>query len=188
MTIVGQRLTLEEFLRLPEAEPPLEYWQGEVGQKVSPKGPHGALEYGFGERISLSTRPHRLFRVFTETRVIFGGISTVPDFVVYRRDRVPRDAAGRVAEDFTTPPDIAVEILSPGQSRQRLLERCRWYAEHGVPLSILADPWRLTARLIRPDADSGDLRGSDVLDLGDVVPGFALTVDDFFAPLRADWE
>jgi Uma2 family endonuclease len=155
---------------------------------VSPKGPHGALQYGFGERISLSTRPRRLFRVFTEARVIFGGISTVPDLVVYGRDRVPRDAAGRVAEDFTTPPDIAVEILSPGQSRRTLIERCHWYAEHGVPLAVFADPWRFTVRLFRPGADSGDLRGSDVLDFGDVVPGFALTVDDFFAPLQADWE
>ena len=33
----------------------------------------------------------------------------------------------------------------------------------------------------------GDACG-DVLDLGDVVPGLTLTVDDFFAPLAADWE
>jgi Uma2 family endonuclease len=187
MAIARQRLTLEEFLRLPEAEPALEFWHGEVSQKVSPKLPHGALQYGLGERISQSTGPGRPFRVFTETRVTFAGISTVPDLVVYRRERVPRDARGQLVEDTTVPPDIAVEIVSPGQSRTRLLARCRWYVANGVPLALFADPRRRVVRLFRPGFDSGDRRGADLLDLTDVLPGFTLTVDDFFAPLSADW-
>jgi len=119
--------------------------------------------------------------------VTFAGISTVPDLVVYRRERVPRDDDGQVAEDFAVPPDIAVEIISRGQSRTKLLERCRWYVEHGVPLAIFADPLYRVVRLFRPGSDYGDLRGSELLDLGDVLPGFVLTVDDFFAPLAADW-
>lgn len=188
MAIARQRLTLEEFLCLPEEEPALEYWRGEVAQKVSPKGPHGALQYGFGEMISLSAGFGRPFRIFTETRVTFGGVSAVPDLMVYRRERVPRDPSGRVSEDFTIPPDLAVEIISPGQARRDLLERCRWYVANGVPLAIFADPRRRVGRSYRPGSESGELRGNDVLDLGDVVPGFALTVDDFFAPLAADWE
>lgn len=188
MAIARQRLTLEEFLCLPESEPALEYWRGEVTQKVSPKGPHGAIQYGFGRRIDDVGPLRRLVRVFTETRVTFASISTVPDLIVYRRERVPRDVSGRVAEDFTVPPDVAVEILSRGQSPRELVARCRWYVEHGVPLAIFADPLRGVARLFRTGAESGDLRGSDLLDLGDVLPDFALTVDELFAPLAADWE
>jgi Uma2 family endonuclease len=187
MAIAHQRLTLEEFLRLPEEEPPLEFWHGEVTQKVAPKLPHGALQYGFAERISLAAGPGRPFRVFTETRTTLTGVSTVPDFVVYQRDRVPRDANGQVADDTTVPPDIAVEIVSPGQSRTRLMARCRWYVAHGVRLAVFAHPHRRIVRLFRPGAESGDQRGSDLLDLSDILPGFTLTVDDFFAPLSADW-
>src|SRR5690242_11582398 len=79
-----QRLSLETFLQLPEQEPALEYWHGEVTQKVSPKLPHGALQYGFGEQISRALGPGRPFRVFTETRITLTGMSTVPDLVVYR--------------------------------------------------------------------------------------------------------
>ncbi len=188
MAIARQRLTLEEFLRLPEAEPALEYWRGEVTQKVSPQGPHSALQYGFGRRLDDVGALRRLVRVFTEARVTLAGESTVPDLIVYRRERIPRDETGRVARYFTSPPDVAVEILSPGQPRRELIARCRWYVEHGVRLAILADPLRGVVRLFRPGGDSGDLRGADLLDLGDVLPGFALTVDDFFAPLAADWE
>ena len=187
MAIASQRLTLEAFLRLPEQEPPLEFWHGEVTQKVAPKLPHGALQYGFAERISQAAGLGRPFRVFTETRITFIGVSTVPDFVVYRRERVPRDAHGQVTDDTTVPPDIAVEIISPGQSRTRLMARCRWYVSNGVRLAVFADPRRRVVRLFRPGAESGDQRGRDLLDLTDVLPGFTLTVDDFFAPLSADW-
>ena len=184
---IANWVTLEQFLKLPEAEPALEYWRGEVTQKVPPKGPHGAIQYGFGEWVRRLTGPAQPFRVFPETRVTFDGVSTVPDLVVYRRERVPRDANGQVLEDFITPPDVTVEIISPDQSRPKLLDRCRWYVENGVQLAIFADPRRRVIRLFRPGSDSGDLRGSALLDLGDVLPGFALTVEEFFAPLAADW-
>lgn len=184
---IARRLTLDQFLELPEAEPALEFWHGEVTQKVSPKGPHSALQYGFGDLVTRGTRPPRSFRIFTEARITFGGISTVPDLVIYRRDRIPRDADGQVALDFTAPPDVAVEIFSPGQSRPKQIERCRWYVENGVRLAVFADPSRRTVRLFRPSAETADLRATDVLDLGDVLPDFSLTVDELFAPLAADW-
>jgi Uma2 family endonuclease len=187
MTIASQRLSLEAFLRLPEQEPALEFWYGEVTQKVPPMGPHGALQSGIVDLIGRAIGPGRPFRVFTETRVTFTGVSTVPDLVVYRRERVPRDARGQVAEYFTEPPDIAVEIVSPGQSRTRLLARCRWYVSHGVQLALFADPRRRVVRLFRPGGESSDQRGSALLDLSDVLPGFTLTVDELFAPLSADW-
>lgn len=187
MAIARQRLTLEEFLRLPEEEPALEYWHGEVTQKVSPKGPHGRIQYTFGRRIDDIPALRRQFVIFPEVRVTFDGVSAVPDLIIYRRERAPRDLHGRVQQDFVVPPDIVLEVLSPGQSRRRMLERCRWYVEHGVALAVFADPNRQIARLFRDGADSGDLRASDILDLTDVLPGFLLTVDDFFAPLNLDW-
>jgi Uma2 family endonuclease len=45
MGIAEQRLSLEEFLKVPEQEPALEFEDGMVSQKVSPKGQHSALEF-----------------------------------------------------------------------------------------------------------------------------------------------
>ena len=185
---MGPRRPLDQFLELPEAEPALEFWHGEVTQKVSPKGPHGAIQYGFARQIDDIRTLRRLVRMFTETRITFDGISTVPDLIIYRRDRIPREADGQIAQDFTVPPDVAVEIFSPGQSRPKTIERCRWYVENGVRLAVFADPSRRTVQLFRPGAETSDLRTTDVLDLGDVLPEFALTVDELFAPLVADWE
>jgi Uma2 family endonuclease len=187
MAIARQALTLEEFLQLPEEKPALEYWRGEVTRKMSPSGPHAAMQAGFVELVNGVPGLRRLVRVFTELRGTFGGVSTVPDVAVYRRERVPRDADGRVVHAFSTPPDVAVEISSPGQSRREQIERCRWYVANGVALALFLDPIRLVARVFRPGAESGDLRGTDVVDLGDMLPGFVMTVDELFGPLDADW-
>ncbi len=39
-----QTLTLEEFLKLPETDPSLEYIKGEIIQKPMPKGRHSRLQ------------------------------------------------------------------------------------------------------------------------------------------------
>ncbi|MFN8635236.1 MAG: Uma2 family endonuclease [Chloroflexota bacterium] len=187
MAIARQRMTLEQFLELPEEEPALEYWHGEVTQKVSPKGPHGRIQYTFGRRIDDVPELRLMFSIFTETRVTWAGVSTVPDLIVYRADRVPCDANGEILDDFVVPPDLAVEILSRGQSRTRTIERCRWYVENGTSLAVFADPRRRTVQLFRSGRETAELQGADALDLGDILPGFSLTVDDFFAPLSVNW-
>jgi hypothetical protein len=53
-----------------------------VTQKVAPKLPHGALQSGIVDLIGPAIGSGRPFRIFTETRVIFTGVSTVPDLVV----------------------------------------------------------------------------------------------------------
>jgi Uma2 family endonuclease len=83
MATVPRLLTLDEVLRLPEEEPSLEYEDGRVSQKVSPKGKHGALQFEIAGLFDLVARPGKLARVFTEVRVTFAGASRVPD-IVYR--------------------------------------------------------------------------------------------------------
>ena len=43
MTIATMRLTLEEFLKLPETKPASEYIEGEILQKSMPKAKHSRL-------------------------------------------------------------------------------------------------------------------------------------------------
>ena len=184
MAIIHGPLTLEQFLELPE-EPALEYLDGAATQKMSPKGLHGALQGELYLCFELFGRERRLARAFTETRVTFAGASFVPDVIVYRWERVPSDEQGEIPEDFQEPPDIVVEIVSPGQSLQELADRCRWYVEHVVPVSLLVHPRGRWVRIFRPGAEFGPFSGADRIDLGDLLPGFELAVDELFHSLRA---
>ena len=184
MAITRQRLTFEEFLRLPEEKPALEYLDGVVTQKMSPKGRHGRLQMRFGFMLELAAGDPPAYWTLSELRVNWAGeASLVPDLAVYRTERLPWDQNGEVADDFFLPPDLAVEIASPGQSERAILDRARWFVEHDVPAVLILQPRTHAARVVRPGSDSGWLRGEAVVDLGDVLPGFSLVVRELFATL-----
>ncbi len=183
MVVSPKRMTLEQFLKLPEEEPALEFDDGVVTQKVSPKGQHSILQAELVERLNRFARPLRLARAFPELRATFGGASRVPDVAVYRWDRIPVDARGRVVNDFREAPDIAVEIVSPEQSTNALVRRCLWYVGNGVRIALLVDPADESVLVFRPDQTPQARRGPDQLDLRDVVPDFELTVQELFDSL-----
>jgi Uma2 family endonuclease len=185
MVVARRRaMTLEEFLRLPEAEPALEYEDGVVTQKMSPTGRHSTMQWAVAQAVNVRGIPGKLAHAFPEARVTFAGKSYVPDVSVYTWGRIPTDALGFVLDQFATPPDVVVEILSPGQGRRRLEARCRWYVENGVRVALLIDPRRTTVAVFRPDAEMAVVGPGGAIDLGDVIPGFALAVDELFGALR----
>ena len=186
MTIAGRRLTLDEFLRLPEEKPALELVDGEVTQKASPKTVHSVLRYEGCALVNAYARPRRLARAFVEHRSSYAGASTVPDVAVFVWDRLPRDAAGNWIDDVDYPPDIAIEILSPGQAIGHLDERCRWYVANGVRVAIFVEPRRRRARAYRPGAEPLVVDVTGTIDLDDIIPGFRFDVGALFAALDAD--
>lgn len=183
MAITQRQMTLEKFLALPEKKPALEYEEGRITQKVPPKGKHSALQLEIGQLFNQVGRPRKLARAFTELRVTLEGSSLVPDVAVYRWERIPRDESGEVANDFRELPDIAVEIVSPQQSVNRLIRRCLWFVVHGATAALLVDPADKSVLLFRPGQAMVVMRGTDRIDLGGILPGFQLTVQDLFDAL-----
>jgi Uma2 family endonuclease len=184
--IVGRRMTLDEFLALPEAEPAFEYVDGVVTQKVSPQGEHVLLQLRFADRVNAFTEPTRSALALPELRTTYAGLSRVPDVAIYLWHRIPRQPNGRIASRFTEPPDIAVEIVSPDQTATDLVSKCIWYVKNGVRIALLADPDRDTVLRFRPDALPDVLTGDDRIDLDEVLPGFELTVSQLFGSLVLD--
>jgi Uma2 family endonuclease len=184
MAIAGQRLLLDEFLRLPEEEPALEYIDGMVIQKVSPQGQHSTLQGVLIDRFNRFAGPRRLAYAFGELRATFGGRSPVPDVSLYRWERIPRNSAGEVENRFVEPPDLAVEIVSPDQSVTALFRRCLWYVENDVRIALLVDPDDRSVIVFRGSDRPTACRGDDRLDLDEVLPGFQLTVRELFGALK----
>ena len=183
---VGQAMSLEQFLELPERKPYLEYEDGVVTQKMSPKGEHSTLEYGLAELVNRLCSPRKVARAFPELRVTMGGKSVVPDVSVYRWERIERKPNGEVATDFTTPPDVAIEILSPRQSVTKLVARCAWYVANGVIAALLVDEKDRMILVFRPGQAPLALRGADAIPLGDLLTGFQATVRQVFDTLKVD--
>ena len=185
MAITRQGLTLEDFLRLPEEKPALEYEaDGTVTQKVAPQGKHSRIQGRLSAWLYDRAELRELAMAFPELRTTYSGASHVPDVAVYRWERIPRDTNGEVPDVVRLPPDVAIEIRSPDQSRSRLMRRCEWYVDHGVELALLIEPQHEMVRVFRPGAAPALLQAGDQIDFGPILPGLQLGVDDLFGWLR----
>jgi Uma2 family endonuclease len=183
-TITNWPLTLEQFLSLPEAKPALEMGcSGDISQKVSPTTKHAVLQRDFAARLEAHAAPRRQGHSFTEQRIILNRVARVPDVSFYRQERLPLDAAGAYVDHPTTPPDLVVEIYSPGQEdRRELVTKAAWYVEQGVQLVLLVDPDRRRVTSFTANEEAV-FETTQPLPLDEILPGLKLTPAELFAAL-----
>ena len=176
-------LSLAEFLRLPEFKPALEYIGGRIVQKMSPKLPHSIIQGEIFSTLNAYARPRKLGRAYTELRAVFGGSARTPDVSYYSAERL----AGFVLdEEIVVPPDIAIEILSPGQSVGELRLKLRHSISHGTKLAWLIHSKAERVHVIRPGQKSVVFMSGEILTGEPVLPGFTLPVAEVFGWLDHD--
>jgi Uma2 family endonuclease len=183
---VGQRMTLAEFLALPDVKPHLEFTGGLVTQKTAAKPTHSHVSRVLVERFNQVAGPRRLGIASSEMRFLTPGWVPVPDVSYYRRERL-QAAHGRPPGDYHEPPDIAVEIVSPDQSVTELLKKCLRYIALGSQVALLVDPDPEIVVVFRPGQLLQLVQGDERIELDDVLPGFELTVGGLFDSLMPSW-
>ena len=147
---------------------------------MSPQGQHSLLGYRLAEQINRTSEPTKTALAFVELRTTSAGRSLVPAISVYLWHRVPRTATGRVANSFVEARDITIEIVSPEQSVTPLVRKCVWYVVNGVRASLLVDSGDESIIVFRVGQLPLVARGSDVINLTDIVPGLVLTPETIF--------
>jgi Uma2 family endonuclease len=150
--VTTTRLTLDEFLELPETEPPSEYIDGEVIQKVAPSWYHASLVHYLDRALGNYFVEHPgEARGGPELRHAMrnpGKRSFLPDISVVRVSKIPRDRETRMRGPVWTPPDFAIEVLSPGDYPGRVLDRADFYMRIGTELLWLVEPELETVTVI----------------------------------------
>ena len=169
-------MTADDYLSLPEDKPYLEYIDGWVLQKPMVDANHSDLavelvaalrEYGkrSGGRAGIERRAH-----FAATHN-------------YRLPDVCFFAAGRRAEN-DSPPTLAVEIRSPGQTAAELRAKCRFFRANGVDECWLVDPRMRTVELFSSEGEF--ILGVDQTLVSVALSGFELILGELFAVLDRD--
>ncbi|HEV3163777.1 MAG TPA: Uma2 family endonuclease [Isosphaeraceae bacterium] len=174
--VLGEVLAVNQFLRLPETKPALEFVGGRVVQKVSPKSRHSVIQTKLASRIEVFAVPRRLGQPYVELRCTFGGLSLVPDIAFIAQGRIPHDSTGKIVDDVMLAPDLAIEILSQGQTVKELTEKLKLSLKKGVRLGWLFQPTKEQVLVFRPGARPQSLGRGDTLSGEDVLPGFTLPV------------
>jgi Uma2 family endonuclease len=76
-------------------------------------------------------------------------------------------------------PDLAIEVQSPGDRQRELLDKVGEYLQAGSRLVWVIDPEARTVTVYESASHVATLREDDVLDGGDVLPGFRCRPSDF---------
>lgn len=180
------KISLEEFLLLPETKPASEYVDGQIYQKDMPQGKHSTLQTRFGNRINQVGEPQKLAFAFSELRCTFGGRSLVPDIAVFEWSRIPLNANGEIENRFEIVPDWTIEILSPDQNPTRVINNILFCLNHNAKLGWLIDPEEKLVLVFKPQQQPEGKEGGDILPVLDVLSDLQLSADDLFGLLSFD--
>ncbi len=116
------------------------------------------------------------------TMRLMPGLVRIPDVAFLSWGRLP----GRRLPDEPIPdlaPDLAVEVLSAGNTPGEMARKCGEYFAAGARLVWLVDPESRTVAVHTAPDRSTLLSADRALDGGAVLPGFALPLPDLFAEL-----
>lgn len=131
---------------------------------------------------------HRLGRVcLAETGFVLArdpDTVRAPDVAFVSMERL--EAEVRRGPYFEGAPDLAVEVLSPGNASAGVAAKIRDYLTAGAKAVWVVDPSSRTLTVHRPGPASGRppeiLSETDTVDGGSAVPGFRLPVREIFEP------
>ncbi|MFM7426936.1 MAG: Uma2 family endonuclease [Elainella sp.] len=101
-----------------------------------------------------------------------------PDVSFVKAERLP------VSPEVFAPlaPDLAVEVKSPTDSLDKLREKLDSFLAEGTTVGMLIHPQQKRLELRRRNQEPVILKGTDVLILPDLLPGWEMPLEELWAP------
>jgi Uma2 family endonuclease len=182
MSVTGHQMTAEELFWLPDDGLRHELVYGEPRTMPPKDSEHGPVTSNVQGSLSLHMRAHRLGRVYAAgTGFLLArnpDLVRAPDVAFVRRERV--EAVGRIRGYWPGAPGLAVEVVSPSDRRGEIEEKVRTWLAYGTQLVIVVYPEERRARIHRSGAAVQELGDTDRFDDTEVVPGWIVSVGDWF--------
>jgi Uma2 family endonuclease len=182
MATTDQLVTAEELLRMPDDGYRYELVRGELRQMAPAGHLHGRIAINVTTPLDRHVRAHTLGTVYAaETGFKLASnpdVVRAPAVTFIRRERV--EAVGDVEGYWPGAPDLAVEVISPGDTYVEVQEKVFDWLEAGTQMVILVMPRKRAITVYRSLTDIIMLTEHDTLDGGDVVPGWRIPVRELF--------
>jgi Uma2 family endonuclease len=178
-------VTAEEFFWQSFDNRRAELVQGEVIELSPASGEHGIVAMGVGIPLGVYVKQKKLGVVCAaETGFI---IARNPDTVrapvaaFISNERLEQNGGRPSRGFFPFAPDLAVEVVSPGDTAEGVEAKTHAWFEAGARLVWIVYPSSQTVHVFRSPTDVQILQRDDTLKGGEVVPGFECAVAEIFA-------
>ena len=156
--------------------------KGELIKMVPAGGTHGELTATLASVLRNFAKPRHLGKVFGAETGFYTehDPDTVrgADAMFYSNERV--EELGDITGFLRLAPDLAVEVMSPGDTYTEVEEKVAEYFNAGVRLIWIVIPKTQSLHVYRPGNEALRLRREDKLTGEDVLPGFEIKVAELF--------
>lgn len=179
MSTTTHLMTAEELMNIDDEPNRHELIKGELLTMPPPKFEHGQVSANLLVILGQYVKANRLGRVCAEVGYhLESDPDTVlgPDVSFVAKDRIGIPPDGY----YPGPPDLAVEVLSPGDRRGKVEQKLSLWLEYGTRSVWLVNPRRRTVEVCWPTGERKLFHETDEL-IDDTVPGFRIKVSEIFA-------
>ncbi len=180
MVTAEKLITADDLWAMPRTDDRrYELVRGELVEMVPASGTHGVAANEIGRILGNFVREHNLGLVFAaETGFLLArdpDIVRAPDAAFLAWARVPEEPGQAY---WPVAPDLAVEVVSPGDRADVLQARVQDFLDHGTRLVWVIYPDTQTAVVYRPSGEARLLSREEALDGEDVLPGLRFPLAD----------
>lgn len=183
MAVSEKLMTAEELWAMPEVPGKrFELADGELVEVAGSGAEHGAIALNVGAVLRIFVRQHRLGIVSGDSTsyilVRDPDVTRIPDVSFVATSRIPEGGIPKAY--WPIPPDLAIEIVSPGDSAMELRKKVREYLEAGTRLVWVLWPDERAVTVYPAGEEPREYGPDDELEGGEVLPGFRVRVAELF--------
>ncbi|MDT7807814.1 MAG: hypothetical protein QOJ70_1627 [Acidobacteriota bacterium] len=182
MSMTLQRSTADELFAMPDDGFRYELVKGEL-RRMSPSGSEHAVIIGkLTMRLGQHVEANNLglyfgaeagFKIASDPDTV-----RAPELAFVGRERIP--GSGVPKKFWSGAPDLAVEVVSPGDTFNEVEEKLEQWLSAGTRAVWIVNPRRRSVAVYGSMSDVTRLSEGDELEGGEVVPGFRCKVSEIF--------
>lgn len=181
--VQARLVTADELLRMSRGRVRRELIRGELRTMPLAGAVHGRVAATVAARLAEQVWAHGLGEVLAAGTgfQLEWSPDTVraPDGAFIRRERV--EEVGDTEGYWPGAPDLAVEVVSPGDTFSEVEGKVFDWLDAGTRMGIVANPKKCTATVYRSRSEITVFTEEDELDGADVVPGWRLPLREIFS-------
>lgn len=155
-----------------------EYVDGKLEKKSMPNAKHSGIATRLGAEIWYYLKKNKIGRIYNEAHFQIGEDKRIPDVAFVANERIPEDGEPEKFWDFA--PDLAVEIVSPTDFYQDVLDKIDNYFEAGVLEVWLINPEKENLTVYFSFEKTKVLSKKDTLTSEKILPKFKLKLSEIF--------
>lgn len=156
-----------------------EFINGKLEKKKMPTAKHSGIATRLTIELGIFLKKNKIGRVYGDNTLFqIGENKRIPDVSFVSNKKIP--PTGEPLEIWDFAPDLAIEVISPSETHNKVERKIREYFDAGVIQVWKIVPEFKTLTIYFSPTETKILTGNDELTGGEILPKFRLALSEIF--------